>query len=55
MPTQAPQMPPIIIENSMPEEFADQLIRTQESIIWKLAKSVEGLRTMVRSGAISSY
>ena len=34
-PVQAP-MPQIIIENTMPEEFANQLIQTQESILYKL-------------------
>ena len=33
--TPAP-MPQIIIENTMPEEFANQLIQTQESILYKL-------------------
>ena len=34
-PGQAP-MPQIIIKNTMPEEFANQLIQTQESILYKL-------------------
>ena len=34
-PVQAP-MPQIIIENTMPEEFTNQLIQTQESILYKL-------------------
>ena len=33
MPTPTPQ---IIIENTMPEEFASQFIQTQESILYKL-------------------
>lgn len=33
--TPAP-MPQIIIENTMPEEFANQFIQTQESILYKL-------------------
>ena len=39
-PVQAPMpapMPPVIIQNSMPRELVDQLIQTQQSILWKLS------------------
>ena len=31
-----PTMPPIIIQNTVPWELVDQLIQTQQSILWKL-------------------